>query len=182
LTFFTGEAPIVPALQPLHIMKIALLLITVLAFTSLPLMAEDASFPKSNPIISMTVPEGWETEFEDDKLYLIAGDEDVVVEVSSLKATKAEGAKALEEMKNSVKETFKNVEFKPMQEGGANNLGLYLLNGTGEDEQGKAKLTAILVTNGDNEQLFMVFIAASDEGAQKFGEGIDGLLKSLKKI
>jgi hypothetical protein len=81
-----------------------------------------------------------------------------------------------------VKETFKNVEFKPMQEGGANNLGLYLLNGTGEDEQGKAKLTAILVTNGDNEQLFMVFIAASDEGAQKFGEGIDGLLKSLKKI
>jgi hypothetical protein len=38
------------------------------------------------------------------------------------------------------------------------------------------------VTNGDNEQLFMVFIAASDEGAQKFGEGIDGLLKSLKKI
>jgi hypothetical protein len=163
-------------------MKIALLLLTVLAFTSLPLMAEDASFPKSNPVLSMTVPEGWEAEFEDDKLYLIAGDEDVVVEVSSLKAPKAEGAKALEEMKASVKEAFKNVEFKPMQEGGSNNLGFYLLNGTGEDDQGKAKLTAMLVTNGDNDQLFMVFIAASEEGSQKFGEGIDALIKSLKKI
>jgi hypothetical protein len=163
-------------------MKNALLIIAALVTLSVPVLAEDIGFPKSKPMIGMTVPEDWEAEFEDDKLYLIAGDEDVVVEVSSLKATKAEGAKALEEMKNAVKETFKNVEFKPMQEGGANNLGLYLLNGTGEDDQGKAKLTAILVTNGDNEQLFMVFIAASDEGAQKFGEGIDALLKSLKKI
>ena len=162
-------------------MKKALFLIASLLLSSVSVLAEDIGFPKSKPMIAMTVPDGWEAEYEEDKLYLRAGDEDIVVEVSALKAPKAEGAKALEEMKESVKEAFKNVEFKPMQEGGSNNLGFYILNGTGEDDQGKAKLTAILVTNGDNDQLFMVFIAASEEGLKEFGEDVDALLKSLQK-
>jgi len=163
-------------------MKNALLIIAALVTLSVPVLAEDIGFPKSKPMIGMSVPDGWESEYEDGKLYLVAGDEDIVVEVSSLKAPKAEGAKALEEMKKSVQEAFKNVEFKPMQEGGSNNLGFYILNGTGEDDKGKAKLTAMLVTNGDNDQLFMVFIAASEEGLKEFGEGVDALLKSLQKL
>jgi hypothetical protein len=116
-------------------------------------------------------------------LYLHSDDDDnVVVEVSALKATKKEGAKALEEMKNTVQEAFKNMEWKPMQEGGSNNVGIYILNGKGEDDQGKANINAIMVTNGDNDKLFMVFIASSPEGSEKYGADIDALLKSLKKI
>lgn len=163
-------------------MKTLLLLASVLSFAVSPLFAEDAGFPQKSPVLSIAVPEGWEAEHEEGKLYITAGDDDVVVEVSALKATKPEGAKALEEMKKSVQEAFKNVEFKPMQEGGSNNVGMYILNGTGEDDQGKANLSAILVTNGDKDQLFMVFVAASPEGSKEFGEGIDALLKSIKKI
>ena len=69
-----------------------------------------------------------------------------------------------------------------MQEGGSNNVGIYILKGKGEDEHGKANINAVMVTNGDNDKLFMVFIAASLEGSEKFGTAIDALLKSLKKI
>jgi dGTP triphosphohydrolase len=150
---------------------------------SLTTSAKDATYPKAEPVISLAVPEGWETEWEDDLLYLRSDEDDsVVVEVSALKATKQEGAKALEEMKTSVQQSFKNMEWKPMQEGGSNNVGIYILNGKGEDEQGKANINAVMVTNGDNDKLFMVFIAASPEGSEKFGTAIDALLKSLKKI
>lgn len=163
-------------------MKKALLLLAAFTLTSVFVAAEEAGFPKGKPVLSIAVPEGWDAEYEDGNLYITAGEDDVVVEVSALKATKPEGAKALEEMKKSVQEAFKNVEFKPMQEGGSNNVGMYILNGTGEDDQGKANLNAILVTNGDNDQLFMVFVASSPDASKKFGEGIDALLKSIKKI
>ncbi len=150
---------------------------------SLTTSAKDATYPKAEPVISLAVPEGWKTEWEDDLLYLRSDeDESVVVEVSALKATKQEGAKALEEMKTTVQESFKGMEWKPMQEGGSNNVGIYILNGKGEDEHGKANINAVMVTNGDNDKLFMVFIAASLEGSEKFGTAIDALLKSLKKI
>lgn len=150
---------------------------------SLTTSAKDATYPKAEPVISLAVPEGWEMEWEDDLLYLHSDEDDsVVVEISALKATKQEGAKALEEMKTTVQESFKNMEWKPMQEGGSNNVGIYILNGKGEDEQGKANINAVMVTNGDNDKLFMVFIAASPEGSEKFGTAIDALLKSLKKI
>ena len=164
-------------------MKTTLLICLALLSLSLTSFAKDATYPKTEPVISLAVPEGWEMEWEDDLLYLHSDDDDnVVVEVSALKATKKEGAKALEEMKNTVQEAFKNMEWKPMQEGGSNNVGIYILNGKGEDDQGKANINAIMVTNGDNDKLFMVFIASSPEGSEKYGADIDALLKSLKKI
>ncbi|WP_395715344.1 hypothetical protein [Prosthecobacter sp.] len=150
---------------------------------SLNAFSKDMTYPKAEPMISLSVPEAWETEWEDDLLYLRADDDDnVVVEVSALKATKQEGAKALEEMKTVVQDAFKNVEWKPMQEGGSNNVGIYILNGKGQDDQGMANINAIMVTNGDNDKLFMVFIAASPKGSEMHGAAIDALLKSLKKI
>lgn len=164
-------------------MKTTLLICLALLGLSLTSFAKDATYPKAEPVISLAVPEGWEMEWEDDLLYLRADDDDnVVVEVSALKATKQEGAKALEEMKATVQESFKNVEWKPMQEGGSNNVGIYILNATGEDDSGKANINAIMVTNGDNDKLFMVFVAASPEGSKEYGAEIDALLKSLKKI
>lgn len=164
-------------------MKIRYLLIAAVLGLFDAAIAEDATYPKVDPVISIAVPEGWATEWEDDLLYLRSDDDDhVVVEISALKATKQEGAKALEEMKETVGEAFKNLEWKPMQEGSSNNVGIYLLNGTGEDDHGKANINAIMVTNGDSDELFMVFIAASDEGSKEFGAEIDAMLKSLKKI
>ncbi len=143
--------------------------------------AKDVGFPKDAPAISIAMPEGWKTRSEDGKLYVTTDDEkSVVVELSALKASKQEGPKALAEVKASVLDAFKNVQFKPMQEGSSNNVGLYILNGTGEDDFGKAKFNAVMVTNGDNDKLFMVFIAASAEGAEKHHKEIGAILDSIK--
>ncbi|GEP45652.1 hypothetical protein [Brevifollis gellanilyticus] len=144
--------------------------------------AKDVGFPKEEPAVSLAKPEGWKSKFEEGRLYITTeDDESVIIEVSALKTPKAKGAEALAEMKASVEETFKNVEYKPMQEGGSNNVGLYILNGTGEDEDGKAVLNAIMVTNGDNDDLYMVFIASTPEGSKEYGEDIATILASIKK-
>ena len=145
--------------------------------------AKDLGFPKDMPAISIAKPEGWKSRREEGRLYVTTEDDkSVIVEVSALKTSKQQGAKALAEMKASVQDAFKNVEFEPMQEGGSNNVGLYILNGTGEDEQGKANLNAVMVTNGDDDKLFMVFIAATPKGSKAFGEDIAAILASIRKL
>lgn len=144
--------------------------------------AKDVGFPKAEPAVSLSVPGGWKAKRQEDRLYVTTEDEkSVIVEVSALKTSKQKGAEALAEMKASVEESFKNVEFKPMQEGGSNNVGLYILNGKGEDEDGEANLNAIMVTNGDNDDLFMIFIASTPEGSKEFGQDIATILASIKK-
>ena len=148
-----------------------------------PVVAEDAIFPKNKPAIALAVPAGWKSFYDDGRLYVTTEDElSVVVEVSTLKSTKQEGAKALEEMKEEVKSAFDNVTFDPMQEGSSNNVGLYLLNGKGEDKEGKVNLNAIMVTNGDNDTLHFVFVAASPEGSEKHAEAIAKVLGSIRKL
>ena len=163
----------------------AILLTASVVLVSLtnPGHAKDSTFPKGAPMISIAVPEGWKKTYEDDRLYIRTEDDlSVVVEVSALEASKKEGAKALEEMKASVKSAFKNVTFKPMEEGSNNNVGLYIINGSGEDEDGQVYINAIMVTNGDNDQLFMVFIAAAKEGSEKYGSEIKMILNSIRKL
>lgn len=165
-------------------MKIFALLTLVLAFgIAVPAPAKDAGFPKAKPAIAIAVPDGWKTRYEDGRLYVTTEDElTVVVEVSALKATKQEGAKALEEMKEEVNAAFKNVTFQPMQEGGSGNVGLYILNGKGEDEHGKVNINAIMVTDGEDDHLHFVFIAASPKGSKQYGEEIATILRSIRKV
>lgn len=154
----------------------------VFGFTA-TIHAKDAGFPQGKPEVSIAVPEGWKSHFEEGKLYVTTKDElSVVVEVSALKSSKQEGSKALEEMKKEVNSAFKNVTFQPMQEGGSNNVGLYILNAKGEDENGKVNINAIMVTNGDNDKLYFVFVAASPEGSKEFGEQIAEVLGSILKV
>ena len=148
-----------------------------------PAFAEDAGFPKAKPVIALAVPEGWKSFYEEGRLYVTTEDEvSVVVEVSALKSSKQEGAKALDEMKEEVKAAFDNVTFDPMQEGSSNNVGLYILNGKGEDEDGKVNINAIMVTNGENDKLHFVFVAASPEGSKEHGEAIAEVLGSIRQV
>lgn len=165
-------------------MKNAALLCLALVLGSVAsVFAKDAGFPQAKPEVAIAVPEGWKSRYEEGRLYVTTKDEQtVVVEVSALKASKQEGAKALEEMKKEVNSAFKNVTFQPMQEGGSNNVGLYILNGKGEDEDGKVNINAIMVTNGDNDKLYFVFVAASPEGSKEFGEDIGAILGSIRKV
>lgn len=161
------------------ILILALAALAITPFAS----AGEAGFPEANPEVAIAVPEGWKSSYEDARLYVTTPDElSVVVEVSELKATKQEGAKALEEMKNEVNSAFKNVTFQPMQEGSSNNVGLYIINGKGEDENGKVNLNAIMVTNGDNDKLYFVFVASSPEAADEHGEDIAAILGSIHKV
>ena len=161
------------------------LICALLLFINMPLAAtaKDLAFPKEEPVIAIAKPEGWKSKREEGRLYVTTEDDkSVIVEVSALKTSKQKGAAALAEMKASVEDAFKNVQFKPMQEGGSNNVGLYILNGTGEDDDGKANLNAVMVTNGDNDKLFMVFIAATPKGSKEYGEDIAAILASIKKL
>lgn len=147
------------------------------------LAEEVVKYPKEKPVFSVTLPDGWAATFEDDVLYASPEDDDtVVLELSPLTSTKKEGAKAIKEMKDSAEETFKNVKYDEMQEGGAEGLGLYLFNAKGEDEEGKANLNLIMVTNGDDDRLFMLFVASPVDVDEEIGKEIGALLASLKKL
>ena len=163
--------------------NVLLLFLALAAVFTVPAGAEDAGYPEAKHELALAVPEGWKTRYEDDKLYVTTTDElSVVIEVSGLKATKKEGSAALAEMKNQVNEAFKNVTFDAMEQGGGANVGFYILNGKGEDDEGEVIINALMVTNGDNDKVYFVFVAASPEGAKEHGEDIAKVIGSIRKV
>lgn len=159
-----------------------LLCLALLGMTSLALADKTVKYPKTDSMLSLTLPDGWESKFKGDALFANPEDDDsLFIEVTPLEATKKEGAKAIAEIKKSIEADFKNVKYDPINEGGSNGLGLYVLNAEGEDDDGKAFLNAIMISNPDNDQLFLLLCIASPEGMKEHGAGFKSIIDSIKK-
>ena len=54
--------------------------------------------------------------------------------------------------------------------------------GKGEDDDGEVIINALMVTNGDNDKVYFVFVAASPEGAKEHSEDLAKVIGSIRKV
>lgn len=170
-------------------MKTALKILFTTFVLVLPALAADQemSYPEEGPLITVVVPDGWLSAYEDGELHAAASDKlDTLLTVKTLEATKKDGGAAIAEIKAPLDEAFgEGITHGEMQEGGAENLGFYLINSkakstTDEGEQ-TTFINSVMVVLPDSEQVLLVQIMASEEGSEANGEAIDQILKSIKK-
>jgi hypothetical protein len=170
-------------------MKATLKIFFTTLLLALPAMAADQemSYPEEGPLITVVVPDGWISAYEDGELHAAASEKlDTLLTVKTLEATKKEGTAAIAEIKAPLDEAFgEGITHGELQEGGAENLGFYLINSkakstTDEGEQ-TSFINSVMVVLPDSEQVLLVQIMSSEEGSEKHGEAIDKILKSIKK-
>lgn len=172
-------------------MKAPLLLCVAAFCLTLSVLADDKEieYPESNPVITVTIPDGWLTHQQDGVLQAAASQNlDTMLVVKPLNATKKEGSQAVAEIKEALDKAYgESIEYDKLEEGGASNLGLYVLNATAKTpSQNEGDVTAfinsIIVSFPDSEELLLVQFLSTAEGSEKNGEAISEVIRSIKKV
>lgn len=164
-------------------MKTSLRLCLVFLLAAPFALAADKSvdFPKAAPVLSVSLPENWEVDLDDEGLLATPSkdDESVIVELSELEAGVGSLEEAIKEAKETVSE-FKNMKYDAMEKGEKDGLGIAILNAEGEDEDGKAFINLVLLAKPGAKNFILLSCISSKAGSDKHGPAIGALIGSLK--
>lgn len=174
-----------------HTIMKTLLKISAAAFLlTLPAMAEDQelSYPEDNPLVTLTIPDGWSARQKNGVLQAAASaDLDTLLVVRPLKAGKKQASQAVAEIKEALETSYgENIAYDKIEEGGASNLGLYVLNAKAKTHTANAGditafVNSIIVSFPDSDELLLAQFLSTEVGTEKNGEAIAGIVHSLKK-
>ncbi|GAA5484468.1 hypothetical protein [Haloferula sargassicola] len=142
--------------------------------------AEKTAFPKSDPMITLEFPEGWETTAEGD--YLIANpkdDEDFFVELTPLEAAPDDGEAVLKEAKESISESFEDAEYGELRKARYTDLGVVLMDGTAKDEDGEVTLSVALFVDEKAGKVVMMLRVASPQSLEKHKDAWGKIVSSV---
>ena len=164
-------------------------LLALLLLSTLPALAADQemSYPEEGPIVTVVIPDGWIHGYDDGALNAASsGDLETLLTLKPLLAKKSEGSAALEEIKAPLDEAYEgNITHSEVQEGGAENLGLYVVNSkakmTANDGETNIFINSVMITFPDTDQILLLQVISTEAGSEKNGEAIDQILKSIKK-
>ena len=164
-------------------------LLLALLLPTLPALAADRemSYPEESPLISVVMPEGWIHEYDGETLNAASSsDLETLLTIKPLAATKSEASAAIAEIKAPLDEAYEgSITHGEVQEGGAENLGLYVINSKAKmkanDEETDVFINSVMITFPDTDQILLLQVISTGAGAEKNGEAIDQLLKSIKK-
>ncbi len=159
------------------------LILCLATLISAPLAFADKAvdYPKDAPVLTISLPDTWTVDIDDDGLMATPtkDDDSVIVELVDLEATLDSFDAAVKEAKATMSE-FKNMKYDEMEKGEKDGLGIAILNATGEDEHGKAFINLVLLAKPGAKNFILLSCISSKEGSDKHGAAIGALIGSLK--
>lgn len=172
-----------PGIPQLTLMKTFLLLcLATLLAAPLAFSADKAvNFPKAAPLLTFLLPDTWVVDFTDDLLTATPAkdDETVIVQVDEMEAGPDDFDAALKEAKDTVSE-FKNLKWDEIQKGEKDGLGIAILNGESEGDDGKDFINLVLLAKPGSKNFVLLSCISSKEGSDKHGTAIGAMIGSLK--
>lgn len=171
-------------------MKLLFNLCAALSLFVVPAMAESetVSYPASAPLVTLTIPDGWQSREEKGVLQAASSqDLDTMLVLRPLTATKKQGSEAIAEIKSSLADAYgDNIEYDKLEEGGTESLGFYVLNSkvtTHSANEGDVEvfMNSIIISLPDSDHLLLAQFLSTTKGSEKNGEAIMSIVKSLAK-
>ncbi len=163
-------------------MKTSLILcLAILMGAPLAYADKAVDYPKDAPVLTISLPDTWEVDLDDDGLMATPtkDDDSVIVELVDLEAGLDNFDAAVKEAKETMSE-FKNMKYDEMEKGQKDGLGIAILNAQGEDEHGKAFINLVLLAKPGAKNFILLSCISSKEGSDKHGAAIGALIGSLK--
>lgn len=162
-------------------MKTQLFLCLALLTAVSPAKADKViGFPKEKPVLTFNLPDDWKVKNGEDGLISTPPDDQgVILEVVELETPLTDRDAAIKEAKATM-EDFKNVKYDEEQKGEKDGLGITILNGTGEDEDGKAFINLVILSKEGSKNFVLLSCISSKEGSDKHGKEISGVIGTLK--
>ena len=165
--------------------KLSLARFAMLGFLSFGLpahaMAESFTMPDGKPVVSITIPDDWETGEIDDGVEATSPDKNVYIAAELVKADNVEAA-AKEALKYLVdngvvidEATKKEKTFK------IGDLEAYELGWQGKDEDGPTEVSVAIVVVAPKKLMFLTYWA-TPEGGQANAAGLAAIAQSITPV
>lgn len=147
-----------------------------------PAIADQSkSYPKEKPAIDFTLPDDWEVQSKEGAFFASPKDDDsFFLSLAPLESKSDDPEAAIKEVKAAVAEGFKNLTYEELQKVEGNGVAILLLQAKGEDEDGKANITSIMINQPDSEHLLYMQFVSSKEGFDKHGDAGLKIIRSIK--
>ncbi len=156
--------------------------LAVLLLTGIAKADQAFGYPVKNPLISFSVPDGWEAKAKNASLFVISPDGgDVIVEVMMMEAATDDDDAAVKEAKDTMQD-FKNLKLEKSDLSEAKGLVIRQIGGEGEDSSGSARINMTLIKHPDSDHQILFSVISSKETATKYGAAVDGMLNSINAV
>ena len=162
-------------------MKKLLLSCAALAALLIPLAAKDYKLPKENPLFSITFPDKWEVEYEDESVDGVSEDGSIEVYAQTDDA---------ETIEDSVKESLEylategvkiKADTEKKHDGEINGLKIQGINWDGTDEDGPCRISLSFIDIGQ-EQVITLLYWGSEKAEKEHAKDLEKILGSMKAL
>lgn len=154
--------------------------LATLAMTALATADQTASYPKKEPLIDLTFPDGWEIKQEGALLAHPKDDQSFIVSLAPLESTNEQIKEAVAEVKELVEGDFEDVSYEELQKIEGEGVASLLLQAKGTDSDGKANIFNLIINQPKGESLLLLQMIASPDGFEKYAEASKQLMLSVK--
>jgi hypothetical protein len=163
----------------------SILALCLAAFLSMPIaMAEQEHiFPDKGSVIELKLPDDWEAQVKNGRLYANPKDDKTFfVEFEEMQSKPDDGEAVMKEAKESLAESFKNLKYGATEKARFTDLGVVIMDATGEDDDGKVNLNVVLVVDEKKNKVVMVTRIATDASAKKFAAEWGRIVSSFRAV
>ncbi len=137
-------------------------------------------YPSGNPVFSITFPDGWETEADENLLHACPADSSIYLGLWALE----EGVKlddALDALDEIVSSLVTGLETGEAENNEINGIDFLSVDGTGKDGDGDAVDVSAAVFSPDDKQVFILIYYGTPEAGEKHEDEMTAILGSINK-
>jgi hypothetical protein len=135
-------------------------------------------YPEKKPVFSVTFPDDWSTETEDDIVHATPADESIYLGIWALEDAKNLDA-ALDAVDEAVASLVKNLKVDDPETMTVNEIELMTCDGTGIDNEGDKVNVSVALFSPDEKQIFILLYYGTPEAEDAHEDELVGIVKSI---
>lgn len=146
---------------------------------TLPLMADTFTYPGDNPIMSVTFPDAWVVELDEDVLHAGPADKSLYLGLIMMEGIDNVEAAIEALIEETLSELLAEVEFDDPVEFENNGIAFIYAEGEGWDEEDAEFFVDIGVFSPDGETFCVLFYLAHAEMEEQYEDQIEAIWMSI---
>ena len=155
------------------------LMVVVLLLSTNFLFADEYSYPGENPVFSITFPDDWKVETDEELLHATPKDETLYLGLWALADVENIDA-AMDAIDEVVAEFVDDVETDEADEMEINGIEITFVDGVGKDEEGEQVEVSVALFSPDDETVFVLFYFGYPETTKQHEKALVKILESIK--
>ena len=154
------------------------LTVVVLLLSTNFLLADEYSYPGENPVFSITFPDNWNVETDEELLHATPKDESLYLGLWALADVEDIDA-ALDVIDEIVAEFVDDLETDEPDDMEINGIEITFIDGVGVDEEGEQVEVSVALFSPDDETVFVIFYFGYPETTKKHEKALVKILESI---